>query len=328
MKDILSRIPQMDYPCRSRIHRLSSFQFADCACYVKRDDELGFGISGSKIRKYRSLIPELLKRKINHTVIIGSAYSNNVLGISQLLIENGIVPRLLLRGENDRSLTGNALFTSLFVPKESIHWISRQEWPQVEAIAEDHARQLCEQGERVFVLPEGASVEAALPGALTLPLDILRNEEENHLEFDHLFVEAGTGMMASILILAFAALKKKCKIHVVLLGEGEAAFWSRLTNWHENLERFLAQKVKLGDTYDLHRPRHAASFGSVNARIFEEIKAIAMAEGFLTDPVYSAKLFLEARNIIAERQLKGNILIMHSGGALALAGFQRVFTKL
>ena len=65
----------------------------------------------------------------------------------------------------------------------------------------------------------------------------------------------------------------------------------------------------------------ARSFGSTNSTIFKEIKSIASEDGILTDPVYSAKLFITAKRTIQDQSLDGNILLIHSGGALALSGF-------
>lgn len=73
---------------QSRIHRLRWFGRSDI--WVKRDDELGFGVSGTKLRKHASLIPALKKRGIEEVVVIGGAHSNNVLSAAQTLTENNI----------------------------------------------------------------------------------------------------------------------------------------------------------------------------------------------------------------------------------------------
>ena len=72
----------------------------------------------------------------------------------------------------------------------------------------------------------------------------------------------------------------------------------------------------------LYRPHVGRAFGSTNKTIFDEIRRIARTEGFLTDPIYSVKLFLTARRIIADEKIKGNCLFIHSGGGLTLLGFQ------
>lgn len=87
LQEKIKKEPHADYSFSSRVHALTSFfQAQDTKCYVKRDDELGFSISGSKLRKYRMLLPYLRSQGYLEVVVIGSSFSNHVLGIVQLLI--------------------------------------------------------------------------------------------------------------------------------------------------------------------------------------------------------------------------------------------------
>lgn len=314
-------INKTSYIPHSRTHALKTFNFPSTTSFVKRDDELGFGISGSKWRKYTSLIPYLTGHNYQEAVVIGGAYSNHVLGISQLLIENRIKPTLFLLGNPTIKLQGNLLLTSLLVPESQVHWISRKNWPDVEALAQSYI----ENNDSIIVIPEGACMDAALPGALTLGIDILRNEQEDQQQFEHIFVDAGTGLSAIALILAFTWLNRETLIHVLLLADEEEQFLAKLRGFQSVFERFVGDQVDWAAIlvrFKLHRPMIARSFGSVNTEIISYIKFLAREEGFFTDPIYSAKLFLEAKNIIRSQTLTGNILMIHSGGALTLMGFQ------
>ena len=116
LKSCINFIPQASYPSIPGCIALAHLISPSINCFVKRDDELGFGISGSKIRKYRSLIPWLIQKGIEEVVIIGSSCSNHVLGLSQLLIENKLKPTLFLKGDPSYSLKGIAC---------SQHYLSR-----------------------------------------------------------------------------------------------------------------------------------------------------------------------------------------------------------
>lgn len=316
------------YPSHSRIHPLKTFGDEQTRCFVKREDELGFGISGFKIRKYLSLIPDLIKHKVEEAVLIGGAYSNNIVGLTQLLIENGIKPTLFLRGDEKTRKIGNFLLTSMMVPCHSIHWINRLDWGRVETKAAYYAAQQLRQA---MVIPEGASVPAALPGALTLALDIFKNEDQTKIHFDHVFIDSGTGLMACAALLAFAWLNKQITVHVVIMAEEEAHFLKALAMIKAQFEALISSVVvwdKIKERLRLYFPEKGRSFGSTPKEIFNEIRIIAQTEGFLTDPIYSAKLFLAARRIIHRQAIKGNCLLIHSGGGLTLMGFQEQFIKL
>src|SRR5437016_4466946 len=126
LQEIIASYLHPEYSLHSRVHPLRSYSFDEAKVFVKRDDELGFGISGSKMRKYSSLIPFLIAHKFQEVVLIGGAYSNNVLGLVQLLIENGIKATLFLREDVGDDLKGNRLLLSLLVDEQTIHWISRK----------------------------------------------------------------------------------------------------------------------------------------------------------------------------------------------------------
>ncbi|MBS4163105.1 Uncharacterized protein PRO82_000401 [Candidatus Protochlamydia amoebophila] len=317
---ILQKIDQQPYPSHSRIHTLSSFNSSNCCCFVKREDELGFGISGSKIRKYRTLIPFLIHNKVEEVVVIGSAYSNHVLSFLQLLIENKIQATLFLRGDPKREFKGNCFFTSLLIPASSIHWFSKEAWRSVLEQAYFYAKDK----KNICILLEGACIPEAFPGALTLPLDIIQNEADTQLEFNHLFIDSGTGLSAIALILAYFWIGKKTQIHVVLMAENETYFLKQLASFHRYFEQLIgASQLPFPSNFQLYRPKQGKKFGQIYSHSFKDIIQLARAEGFFTDPIYTGKLFHESKKIINSSALEGLILIIHSGGTLSLlAGFQ------
>lgn len=306
----------------SRVHTLRTYRGEGWQGFVKRDDELSFGVSGSKARKYASLLPYLEKEGIVEVAVIGGAFSNHVLGICQRLIEKGIIPTLFLRGDVTAALKGNFLLTSLLVPSHAIRWISRQDWSNVELLASGYVEQQRQRGIKSFVLPEGAAAEESLAGALTLGWDILNNENTIAHSFDHVFVDSGTALSAIGLLLYFGWAKRPSHLHIVQVAGDSEYFESQLVRFKKAFEALLGERIESLPAYSLYQPMKSRSFGTVNKAVLDTVREIACNEGFFVDPIYSAKLFAEARKIVAERGLKGNVLLVHSGGGLALSGFQ------
>ncbi len=302
----------------SRIHRLRWFGRSDI--WVKRDDELSFGVSGTKLRKHASVIPALKQKGIEEVVVIGGANSNNVLSAAQTLKENNVKMTPFLLGPPSEKL-GNLKLLSLFVDDSEIHWISRSQWDNCAEFVNNYAEKRSALGVKIFVLPEGAHHPLALPGSLSILVDILRNERESGVRFDHVFIDAGTGMVAQSLLAGAAALGRKTTFHVVVLAGTFEDFESGLSRVMRYTEEFLNVSPCPSPAYHLYYPVTAKSFGSTNKAIFDEIRRIAREDGMLTDPVYSSKLFHTARQTILEKNFKGNILLIHSGGGLALSGF-------
>jgi 1-aminocyclopropane-1-carboxylate deaminase/D-cysteine desulfhydrase-like pyridoxal-dependent ACC family enzyme len=288
--------------------------------YVKRDDELGFSISGSKLRKYASILPALKKEK-KTVALVGSFSSNHILSFVQLLKQEGIPYQLFL--EKTHGKKGNAFFLSLLLQENEVIWID-----QAPVILEKDWTQVWEEKcSREFIwVPMGGCMREALVGALTLALDLIQNEQDLGIFFDHVFVDAGTGMNAMALILGMSYLQKDLRIHVVLIAGNHNEFSENLHYFHEVLQELLGTSFPILE-YDIHVPCTAKSFGSCNSTVCKYIKKTAEKEGIFLDPVYTAKLLMTAQEVVHKQTLQGNILWVHSGGALSLSGFQEHFSQ-
>lgn len=293
----------------SRVHRLNHFPDEGVTCYVKRDDELGCGISGSKLRKYASLMPFIINKGIQHLVIIAGPQSNNLLAALQLGREFNLKITAFLIKPWSLEIKGNFKLSRLFIEESEIIWVNRAQWHDVERKAHEYLNTLKEPG---FVLNEGASVPGAMEGAMSLAEDIIKNEKALDCSFQHIFVDAGTGFSAMALIKGLALHHHQARIHVLLLADDEETFHCKLGQWMDFRP----------ENYDCFYPHTAKAFGSVNQTVKEEIRRLAREEGILADPIYSAKLFHEARKYVIEKGVQGNVLIIHSGGTLTMAGFE------
>ncbi len=325
LQDKVHAYPHNDYSIHSRVHPLQGFgSNTPAACFVKRDDELGFGISGNKLRKYRTLIPSLIHQECQEAIILGGAFSNNVLALTQLLIENNIVPTLFLRGSEPTFKKGNFLLLQMLLPSSSMHWIPRSLWFERDAFlsAYTHNRH------NYVIIPEGATLFSAFPGALTLPLDIIQNEQSLNCTFQHIFIDVGTGFSAAALLLGFAFLRKTTVCHLLLLAEDEKEFLMTLRELHKKFEEWIGEKCPFPTHFSCLKSTLAPSFGSTNSYLFSFLVEVARSNGLFLDPIYSGKLFHQAKSILEEENsLEGNTLIIHSGGALTLAGFQDPIEK-
>lgn len=323
LKDILKTLEQEDYPVHSRVHKMHIGQEDEIACYVKREDELGCLISGSKIRKYRTLLAAIKKRGVQHVGLIGSEFSNHILGLSSLLIENQITPTLFLRKSQVHVPIGNALFSRLLVSEKNIQSIDRDQWPHVEKIAENWQKTT----PHSFVVPEGGSFDECIGGLATLALDIVTNEEHLGLTFKEIVIDSGTGLTAASLIATFGYLKKEAHIHVMLAASDDVHFLRKVEGAKLALAKLTGEESHSPAHFTLHRPHTAKSFGSTNTTIFDAIVSCARSEGFLLDPLYSSKLYLLLGQLIKTKSLHGPVLFIHSGGLFALSGFQQDLLK-
>eukprot|EP00743_Colponemidia_sp_Colp-15_P014704 GILK01017488.1.p1 GENE.GILK01017488.1~~GILK01017488.1.p1 ORF type:complete len:233 (-),score=26.18 GILK01017488.1:264-962(-) len=215
----------------------------------------------------------------------------------------------------------------MLVGENDIQWIDPQQWTSVMDIA---GRFVDKIGPRGVLIPEGSSCTESLPGSLTLALDILRNEFEHQLAFSDIFVDAGTSFSAVSLILALSYLQHNSTVHVLPVAPTSKQDFDRiLCGWKSEFERLIDEPCVLPTNYVVHAPVSSASFGP-SAAAFDEVVRVARLEGFLTDPLYSAKLFAFLRTLSQSPscpRIFGSPLVVHSGGAITLSGFNAELVK-
>lgn len=296
----------------SRIHKMQSIDL-----YVKREDESGFAAGGSKIRKYSSLLP-IIRRSSLPVALVGSWHSNHILSLTKILTEEGIEKMLFLEKPKSASLEGNALFLSLLLKEREIlsldtvpfelsqDWITTQE----ERI-----------GKKFFWIAPGGCMPECFFGALTLAREITEQEESSEIEFGEIFVDAGTGLTASALIIGRTYLEKTVPVTVILLAGTKQEFVDRLRFFTKIWEQETGESLATPN-YRILSPITGKSFGPGNARVWDEIFRTGNEEGMFLDPVYTGKALLTVRELLKQENPR-NPLWIHSGGTLTLAGFQK-----
>ncbi|CRX39124.1 Putative 1-aminocyclopropane-1-carboxylate deaminase [Estrella lausannensis] len=324
LNELTGKFPQEDYPKESRIHPIAGTHPVKGTWYIKREDELGFFTAGGKIRKWRTLVPSLVSKGVDTALLIGSSQSNNVLGLSLLLIEKGIRPLPILLNSKDPLPRGNRLFLELTVGSRQLLFVEREEWHRVEEIALSLQRKLSAEGCKAEVIPEGSYLTEAFFGALTLAADILRNEVERGCSFNHIFIEAGTGLQAIALILGLAAASHPGSVSVLLLADKEEIFLEKLEKWRLVLEEVSGIRLCSSSMhFSLFRPRTQKAFKPISGKGWEGLVSFAQSSGVWTDPVYSSRLFAEAFSEGKTKEMEGDILVIHSGGLSSLFGFEK-----
>ena len=296
-----------DFYLKSRVHALEE------GLFLKRDDELSCGVSGSKLRKYASLLYFLKKQGIKRLVLIGGAYSNNIVGLVQVLKERAYEVHAFLKGDT-WGAKGNGALLRLLLEDHEVTWVKHEDWGCVEEIAQGFVTR---EGKGALLVPEGAFMKEALPGAMTLADDI----EEG--AYDRIFVDAGTGLTAGGLLLGLRAKGDRTPLHIVQMAGFDGEFEERLEICKGFYELLSGMKTPDCTDYTCMRPVTAKSFGAVNATVWKEVRLLARNHGVLAEPVYVAKLLLTVRQFLKEKQgYKGKSLVVHSGGTLGLLGFR------
>ncbi|WP_428609067.1 pyridoxal-phosphate dependent enzyme [Sedimenticola sp.] len=317
---------------KSRCHPLVGYlpQRPSTPLFIKREDELNANVVGTKQRKYLSLLPALEHSGNRRIILIGSAHSNNVLGLTQLLRNRNYDVRALVKMPGNKALTGNHLLLSLLLPGDCIHYISHRDWPDVEQIARQEANRWAVRGTPAAVIPEGGYSEAVLPGILTLAADLQHNCTALKLQFRDIWTDSGTGVSAIGLLLGMRLLgMTQPRVHITQIAGDPDAFQQRYRQFESWLVRQLGSPLPSSSPeVRFIKPATAASYGSVNKTILHATGHIARETGLLMDPVYSVKHFYTVKCEMERHMPTGPQLILYNGGTLGLCGFQSQLASL
>ena len=305
IKNIFGDECLLDFSLSSRVSKII---FEGKQIGIKRDDELSCGVSGSKYRKFSSIIPYIKSREFSHIVTEGSEFSNNIAGMCQLFNEYQIKYTLILKkGYSDQAV--NKKLIKLLADENSKITLERKDWKNRREKIDEICHRLETSGEKIVFLPEGSFHESALPGSMTLAFDI------DTKIYKEIFIDAGTGMSFVGLYYGLSLKNFTGKLYVISLFENKEYFEKKIASFKQ-----LFPNVLIKIPYDVITLSESKSFGGLTNSLKENIKMLSREYGILTDPLYSGKSIPVALNKIKQENF-GNALVIHSGGAQTLSGF-------
>lgn len=308
--------------------------------FIKRDDTLGEGRAGTKYRKYSSLFKAAVQKGYSQLAAFGSSESNLLPTMGSLAIRNGFdfhawYPRFKTRDDHyeDSEKTIPAppekKILNIILHEANLHpmqFETRVPWYQVE---KEFLEQVKVEQPMAMAIPEGAAFEHSIPGLMTLALEIYEYNESK-TSFDHIFLDAGTGIAAWVTLITLKALKISAQIHIVSMAEKSAEKLEQRFALYENMFKNAMEYRLLYDTvfsdnqnhkdiysYTFHRPEICPGFGSTNKKLLQYRTDFAHKYGILGDTVYSTKMFYTIDSMIDKEMIKGNVLAVHSGALLA-----------
>lgn len=311
---IITEHVEKDLLQASRTHAVRSYftSTAKASLWMKREDEIGGGMGGSKIRKYASLLSAIKKQQPQTVVIEGGLNSNNVLGLSSLL-KSLSIPFKIACPESNAPSMGNALWTQHITESEEHLLVQTTSGHQ-----KAHYQKLLEQ-ENIMVVKEGAAQMESIPGLLTLAHEIVRFEQEQGIKLDRIYIDAGTGISAMGLQVGLQLLGRKQILLVVTQIAGNIESFKLLQG--QIFQDFNSQFQTSLDPEEVPveflRPVTSKSFGSFNQSLLAEWRVMMRQLGMPIDLIYTAKHFMRINKHLEEQPGTGHFLIINAASQTA-----------
>ncbi|MGA1368671.1 MAG: D-cysteine desulfhydrase family protein [Blastocatellia bacterium] len=288
---------------------------------IKRDDYLGAGFGGNKVRKLEYLLAEAQRDGVEVVITCGGEKSNHARVTAALCARLGMRCRLVLNppavgygGWAPASLLADRLYGA-----------------EIDRVADREARdrrmtELADlersRGRVVRVIPLGASVPLGAIGLVGAAAELDSQLAAEGIEVDALFHCSSSGGTQAGLLLG-AALHPRiahqligvspdgsaAEIEAVVRGILEGASELLGLAWEAEAWQPTVEDRYRGEGYGIPSPEGQ-----------EALELLARTEGMLLDPVYTAKAMAALLASIREGRFRDDqtVLFWHTGGQLAL----------
>ncbi|WP_345816902.1 D-cysteine desulfhydrase family protein (plasmid) [Paraburkholderia sp. PREW-6R] len=298
--------------------------------HVKRDDLMGLGGGGNKLRKLEYLLGEAIAMGADTVITVGARQSNHARLTAAAAARAGMQCELVLTRSVQRSDAayadnGNVLLDELL--GAAIHDLSGADDPMDYAL--QRAAELKKNGRRVYVAPLGGSSPVGCLGYAACAAEIETQAFAMNLQFDEVVVPHGSGGTHAGLVAGFIAIGKTpayVRAHAVLASEEKA----RAVSFEKStavLRLLGCDPVHTIAELNIDDSHLGSGYGVPTDSMRVALRSLARTEGLLLDPVYSGKAFAGLLDDIKNGRYRAgqNVLFVMTGGLPGLFAYRSAF---
>lgn len=278
--------------------------------FVKRDDLLSFGLGGNKVRKLQTVVAEAQAAGADTLITCGGVQSNHARATAAAGAALGLGVVLVLNGDAPDRPTGNTRLDLLFGADVRIVPTRDARDEAMAAVAAD----ITAAGGRPFVVPVGASTPVGAMG-------FARGIEElaaSQVRPDTIVHASSSGGTQAGLLAGCALFGLRSRVIGVSADESEASLRAIVGGLIDGMASALGAKAaSIGaGSIEVDDSQVGGGYGVPTPASIEAMELVARREGFLLDPVYTAKAMagLIARIRAGEFSRDDTVLFWHTGG--------------
>lgn len=285
-----------------------------CNFDVKHDDAIDAIVSGNKWRKLKLNIAYAVQNKMSGILTFGGAHSNHLVATAKAAQLAGLKSIGVVRGD-ELTIDSNETLRNCHQFGMELQFIPRNDFREFTTL--DYQPCLKDSYPGYHIIPEGGANFYGVIGCQ----EILK-ELPSSVNYDHVFVAAGTGTTAAGLALS---LKDNQLLHVVpaLKGDFHAEAIQKLIYYatfsEEETKAIMQEKIRFLGDY------HFGGYAKYNEELIGFIQSIAEKLALRLDPIYTAKaLYAMVREVEKENiRPTEKILFIHTGGLQGVKAFEQ-----
>lgn len=302
--------------------------------YIKRDDLLGIGLGGNKVRKLEYILGDALSKNADIVITSGGVQSNHVRLTIAAANKVGLKAVAVLVGSEPKRYTGNTLLDKVLGAEIHFADIKNKEdlsTGELNRLLDEEGERLVQEikakyeakGKIVYVIPGGGKMPPGIAGYVNATSEIYAQLQEMRLNADYLVTGVGTASTIASLVIGEKLYNTGIKPVGILvtntLGSARAyaeRVKSEIDGYLKHFEWDLditLDDIRLFDAYT------GEGYGLPSDDGLEAIKTLARTEGLIVDHIYTGKAFAGLLDLSKKDYFEDkNVIFLHTGGSPAL----------
>ncbi|WP_134768747.1 pyridoxal-phosphate dependent enzyme [Nocardioides sp. 1609] len=279
---------------------------------VKRDDLLGPGGGGNKIRKLEWTCAEALAVGADTLVTSGAAQSNHARLTAAAGARLGLRVVLVLAGRPDDDAQGNLLLDALFGAR--VVWAGDVDAPGLRAAADLVLADLRSEGATPFLVPFGGSSPSSVRGYADAGAELA----EQVPDVRHVVVALGSGGTMAGLVSTLGA-ERVLGIHCGAVPDPRSAVAGLL------LDRPVAR-----DSLRIRTDQVGTSYGDLAEPAWRAVLLAGRTEGLVLEPTYTGRALAGLVAAVRDGDVRRGerTVLVHTGGLPGLFGHHEARRRL
>ncbi|MEE9226615.1 MAG: pyridoxal-phosphate dependent enzyme [Acidobacteriota bacterium] len=294
--------------------------------WMKRDDLLGLGLGGNKVRKLELFLAEARRRDCDTLLTVGAGQSNHVRLTAAAARRAGMKCEALLFAEPQGRQGGNLLLDRILgADLHRLPFSFSESTPARMAAAVDQAMKRIESGKgRPYFIPAGGAGDPGQVGYVGAVEEIREQGKAAGIPIGHLVTAVGTGGTLAGLLLGIRLYGCRWEILAVSAVPRGLPGKTGLPSVGELVRtgaRWLGKNLPPGpEEPDISYEFVGDGYGIPTAASEAAIRLVAEEEGILLDPVYTSKAMAGLVSAIREGRFRRQdvVIFLHTGGTPAL----------
>ena len=276
--------------------------------WVKRDDLLGLGGGGNKVRKLERTVADAVRRGAAALVTTGAAQSNHARLTAAAGAKVGLEVHLVLGGVEPEVPVGNLLLDHLLGAR--LHWAGAFDTEQLEQTAAELVASLTEQGTPAAQIPYGGSNALGASAYADAGRELL----ERAPDLAHVVVAVGSAGTVAGLVAALGTAR--------VLGVDTGATTDPDVRTARLVEELGGDPTGLR----LRRDQVGEGYSTLTDPVREALLLAARTEGLVLDPVYTGRALAGLVAAVRDGDVRPGerTVLLHTGGLPGLFGSTQV----